>query len=436
MINKTFAELIRDEDNAELAQQGNELGLNINPTSIPLQLGLSNAELQEEVGQLPSRTTQEVRNMIQAEPSRAPALGSNMEQSRAPASIESSSMTKNSSSISGTAPTEVDNSPEGKLERMMQELNAQRQKEMDDAASRKFKADIFKIIGDNVGGIVGGAQAMNTGASVTPTKTQGYDVGDLVGQVQKKFDGDREGLMNQYRMMLAQKDRAADQKYKQDMLEIERKKLNQKAAQDSKPTDFNVSQMKQLGKNSAEYYTKDRDQLIGNNSKISEGINLLQNAVDSKTNLSGGFSEYIPGSDFIRPLVNEEGEIVKNSIDSAITETLRPTLGAQFTEQEGERIKALQYNPKLPPSENLRRAKELQKFINKKLQVSDALYEHLGQGKPVNTFDFKKYGMQAQATGAVDDVLSSGPKTVERKTPDGKIAIFDAETKQFIRYKE
>jgi predicted component of type VI protein secretion system len=118
-------------------------------------------------------------------------------------------------------------SPEQRLEGLMNALNAERKKEREDAESRKFKADIFKILGDSAGNIIGGAQAMNTKASVTPIKTQGYDVGDLVGQVDKRFDGDRKALMDQYKYLksgeISEKDKAyLDMQEKQYQLGLRR----------------------------------------------------------------------------------------------------------------------------------------------------------------------------------------------------------------------
>lgn len=359
-----------------------------------------------------------------AEPMREPA---SIPAPEIPQSAPVSEEIKLKTQIPVTAPVpqqKAVESPESRLERLMNELNTQRTAEREDAESRKFKADIVKAFTDNIGTYVGGMQAKNTKASVTPVQTRGYDVGDLVGQVDKRFAGDREALMDQYKNLIASKNRAEDVGFKKRELDLREKEINKKSEK-AAPDDFNKSQMGALGKSSAEYYTKDRDQLISNKSKLDEGIRLLDDAIKSKSNLSGGISETImPGSDLLRPIINKEGEIVKNSIDSAITETLRPTLGAQFTEQEGERIKALQYNPKLSPTENARRARELQKFIDKKVQMSDALYEHLGKGGKVQDFNFKQYGM---APGSAEGQDSPPKNTIRIQGPSGQVAEVSTE---------
>lgn len=101
-------------------------------------------------------------------------------------------------------PAKKDNipeTPEGRLERLMKDLNTQRGAEREDAESRKFKADLFKILEESAGGIIGGAQAMNTKAAINIPKTTGFDVGDLVGQVDKRFEGDRKALLDQYKSL-------------------------------------------------------------------------------------------------------------------------------------------------------------------------------------------------------------------------------------------
>lgn len=161
--------------------------------------------------------------------SRAPALGSNAEQpiSRAPAS--SSSMTKTSQKISGTLPSPAaPEEAEQRLERLMRELSEERGRQVDDANSRQLKAGIAQSIVGNLGNLVAGSQAMNTGASVTAPKVAGLDIGDLVGKVDKRFAGDQEALLNQYKMLMNSKDKQEQRKYQQESLNIQREGMNLK----------------------------------------------------------------------------------------------------------------------------------------------------------------------------------------------------------------
>jgi hypothetical protein len=71
------------------------------------------------------------------------------------------------------------------------------------------------------------------------------------------------------------------------------------------------------------------------------------------SDISGGFRGKVP--DFIRTITNPKAVAVKENIRSAVMDTLRATLGAQFTEGEGERIFNLAYNDELPPEENIKK---------------------------------------------------------------------------------
>lgn len=271
---------------------------------------------------------------------------------------------------------------------------------------------------------------------------------DLTSQFEKQSLGDTsrnvEQLMNEYKMIQDDQNRklaadraAKDDKYRQDMLDLQREKLSNaeklaKMKLDAKTKTgessiFEKEQNKALGKQSAQYFATDRDQLISNSDKVTSAIDLINQAPSGA--VSGSMRGLLPDS--IRAATNPEALIVQQSIQSAITDTLRPTLGAQFTEKEGERIMNLQYDPRLPPEENKRRAQELKSVIDRKVQATDALYDHLGKGGKLSDFNFDKYGMRASGETPTSSISTN---EVRRQTKDGRTAIFDNETKQFIRY--
>lgn len=354
-------------------------------------------------------------------PDRAPGVMPNENVNRSPAaqSVELTEKTRTSlpqSPAPGNSPAE---SPEARLERLMGELNDQRKKEREEAASREMKGKMMNALSESLGGIIGGSQAMNTGARVTPAQTKGVDIGDLVGRVDKNFAGDRQALMDQYKALVGAQDRKDNKDFQERTLKLKEKELNQKANKTQGQTEFDKAQMKKLGTNSAEYFTQNRDQLLNNANKLTSAIELLEKP---KSDISGPGKSWIPDS--VRAFTNPEAVSVQENIQSAITDTLRPTLGAQFTEGEGKRIMSLQYNPDLSPAENAKRARELQTYINKKVKATDALYEHLGQGQPLNTFDFKKYGMQPQQQS-----VKLAPAA---KAPEGKVAVSDGSETLYI----
>jgi len=152
---------------------------------------------------------------------------------------------------------------------------------------------------------------------------------------------------------------------------------------------FEKKKMEKLAAAGVDYITKDRDQYLNNINKIDNAIDILD-----KDNImtSGRFVGRLP--DFAR---TESSITARENIQSAIQETLRPTLGAQFTEREGERIMNLQYNENLDESENKKRALELKKFIEKKVKFSDDLYSYIEEKGTDKGFPYEKYGMKRSA---------------------------------------
>lgn len=177
---------VSEIDNAQLAEYAPLLGLPAsNPTSIPLQSGLSNVELAEE------------KAASQKIPDRAPAVMPKETVRRSPASVAPEI---ESEVASNQAKPETDIQ---RLERLMSGLNEQRKKDLDDAASRQLKGNLINALASNIGNIVGGATAMNTKASVTPPKTQGVQLPDLQAIVERKYKPEQDQLLAQYKSLKA-----------------------------------------------------------------------------------------------------------------------------------------------------------------------------------------------------------------------------------------
>ncbi len=88
-----------------------------------------------------------------------------------------------------------------------------------------------------------------------------------------------------------------------------------------------------------------------------KGLNTLEEARQELKDKGQGLTGPIRGAvpDFIRAFTNPEAVAVKERIRGAVQNTLKSTLGAQFTEKEGERIFNNAYNDRLSPEENINR---------------------------------------------------------------------------------
>lgn len=82
---------------------------------------------------------------------------------------------------------------------------------------------------------------------------------------------------------------------------------------------------------------------------------------------------------FARDVVMPDLSAVQEDIESAAQNTMRATLGAQFTEKEGMQILARTFNPNLPPEENLRRAKLLMNELQSIAEAKNAAMEYFRQ---------------------------------------------------------
>lgn len=183
---------VSEIDNAQMAEVAPALGLpKVDATSIPLQQGLSNEELANPVV-LPDNYNELAQNEANDQGIVAAPAAVKGGVGRAPAA---------SFDGSDTPDQPKKESQIERLERMMAELNGNRTKDLEDAASRQHRGNLMNALASNIGNIVGGAQAMNTKASVTPPKTQGMQLQDLAGIVERKYKPEQEQLMAQYKAL-------------------------------------------------------------------------------------------------------------------------------------------------------------------------------------------------------------------------------------------
>jgi hypothetical protein len=116
--------------------------------------------------------------------------------------------------------------------------------------------------------------------------------------------------------------------------------------------------------------------------------------------------------DLVRAWTNPEAQDAKERVESVIQRSLRETLGAQFTEKEGERLIARAYNVNLPPEANASRLRALFATIKARVDAQRQMAEYFGEHKTL-------MGMEPIYVPTVDDMLaamdsaapSAGPAT-------------------------
>lgn len=285
-----------------------------------------------------------------------------------------------------------------KMSEDLKSARSEAQSTIDRARSEDDRTKLFNTIKSSIGNMSQGLanRAGYTDIKVNPQMIEanqenraGLDNKDRMSE-----------LAEQFRIAQAREkarsdadNRQSDEAFKLAQLELNRMKSS------GKVTDpFEKAQRGAFAKQSVDYFTKDRGQLIENSSKVSRALELIKN----KDSLAGPVRGSFP--DVVRQMTNPDAITARELVQSAITDTLRPTLGAQFTEKEGERIMNLQYNERGSDEENARRAEQLQKMIDKKVKFSDEFYKFIAEGGQAKDFDFAKYGMTYTGEGSNNEL--------------------------------
>lgn len=176
-------------------------------------------------------------------------------------------------------------------------------------------------------------------AGLKPIKTKLPDLG-MAKQVENKFNKQLqlEGL-----------------KRKEEELDVKRKQAKQKI----KDTGLQLSKGqeardKAFGKDYAEFAN------AGGYASIRKNLNTLEDVKKrlQEGDVTGGLVErFAPegARDAYRRAFDQEGQDIKDQIEQVIQQSLRQTLGAQFTEKEAARLIERSYNTALSPEKNIER---------------------------------------------------------------------------------
>ena len=109
-----------------------------------------------------------------------------------------------------------------------------------------------------------------------------------------------------------------------------------------------------FGKTLVSWKTGEKQQAESNIANLDNKLSLL---ATGKQNVSGSEFAVIP--DVLKPIVNPEAAGFLDEISDIVFQSLRATLGAAFTEEEGKRLIAATFNQNLPEELNLPRLQRL-----------------------------------------------------------------------------
>ena len=296
-------------------------------------------------------------------------------------------------------------------QRKLKQVEQQKQQQMDAAFNQKLSGSQFEGLGQKGYEADNAVKGQDLERLIKQTKVAGQLAGSVTDQnsyTNFLNEGYKHGLFSpgelpdQYdpgavkavQMRALDFGQQLDQRWKQKEFGLKERELGMKSRELGAPkeTKFQEKKMEALGKKAADWSTQDRATFETNLQKTQQATQMLAKALEAGSPLFGPARGKIP--DAIRRFTNEDALIVRDSMHSAIQDTLRPTLGAQFTEKEGERIMNLAINPGLSDDENMRRATALQDAIQMKIEATDALYAHIEQYGTDKGFPYEQFKMR------------------------------------------
>lgn len=159
-----------------------------------------------------------------------------------------------------------------------------------------------------------------------------------------------------------------------------------------------------------------------------EQVKLVKQRLDSGDNVTGAFVGSMP--DFVNTVVNPKAVDTRELVEEVVQRNLREVLGAQFTEQEGERLIARAYNPKLGEKVNAERVGRLIRamenaFENKLSAVryyneNGTLTGWSGELPTVKSIEREVFGSQA-----TENVRSEGQQAQPNIPTDDPLGLFE-----------
>ena len=105
-----------------------------------------------------------------------------------------------------------------------------------------------------------------------------------------------------------------------------------------------------------------------------QNVGEVMSALEQNKPLTGTLLTLAP--DFVRAFADPESLDAQQKVEEVVQRSLRVTLGAQFTEKEGDRLIARAYNPQLSPQINARRLRKLYQKLGETAQARNAMADY------------------------------------------------------------
>ena len=323
------------------------------------------------------------------------------------------------------------------LEKLLEQSNALREKASEDIKTAKEddkKRNLYANLAKAIGKLGAAEIQRKAGVDAGLTAFTPVKVSDSTKDIRTDRDLMLKQLQDQYKMI--QSEKVKDNKitpYQKAQLEDKKedRKLKEKLAKltaKSKVESNGIKLTKGQEKADSEYAKKLIEwNAAGGSSNFVENAKIFNEAIEDLSSSGGKGPETDTGfwagaRSKLSPGYRTEADLVETRVRKALNAMLRATLGAQFTEAEGERIFSQTFDKSAPNENNIANMRtELDKLKGqaRNMEAMAEVYEREGTIKNYKT-------PSVNTDGEVNEV--------RRKTKDGRSAIFNADTKEFIRY--
>jgi hypothetical protein len=123
----------------------------------------------------------------------------------------------------------------------------------------------------------------------------------------------------------------------------------------------------------------------GGRATIQSNVNSLNKVIksldDGQIKTRGAIDALPFGADWARAIFNPNAQDAKDRVQGVIFQTLRETLGAQFTEREGQRLVEASYNTKLSPDQNAARLRDYVRNLSAAAAARDAQTKYMTENR-------------------------------------------------------
>ncbi len=232
---------------------------------------------------------------------------------------------------------------------------------------------LLNIIPTAIGGLAAGAQGAAAGAEagIGGTKVLADVRNQETDRIQRQLEQEQSLAQRLQESQIQDRRIQEEREFKASEGAKERAAKGQQVAA-VKPTEGQKTLDRAFAKRAEQYAGGGRDLAVANIAKLQDAASKLASLKDSSAIKRGALGA-IGGQG--RALVSSDRKAIEDAINAVTVENLRSTLGAQFTAQENQEFKALEYDPRLPESENAQRAMRKAALIEKKIAETDRLVQ-------------------------------------------------------------